>query len=557
MKTKILGLLLMIALIMPSCKDYFDYENNSLIKEDLVYSDYTYLKQVLANAYTQLPASFNRIDNGMLASATDEAEHAWDYSSIQSFNIGSWNSYSNPDDVWARQYQLIRRAYLFLQGTDTVKFRQFRYVDDVTYNRYTLELKQFRAQSRFLIAFSYFELFKRYGGVPIVDHLLAVDEDLNLPGNSVNDVVKFIVANCDSAIQVLPKLYDATNTGRATMGAAMALKCRTFLYAASPLHNNGSYNKALCDSAARIASAFIATTGTLKSTYALESNYGTLFTRKTNSKELIFERREGNSNGFEKANFPIGFDGAGVGATSPSQNLVDAYEMKTTGKPISDPTSGYVPTNPYLNRDPRLGFTVIWNNITFKGRPIELWTGGLDGKGKEKASKTGYYLKKYVDDNLNLLLNNTSRHCWYYFRLGEIYLNYAEAMNEAFGPADTRYGLSAVDAVNAIRLRAGMPAIMAADYPSADVLREKIRNERRIELAFEEHRSWDVRRWKIAESTLGADLRGMDIVKNADATFTYTPYVVEKRTFDVKMYYYPIPNAEILKENKLIQNTGW
>ena len=557
MKTKILGLLLMIALIIPSCKNYFDYENNSLLKEELVFSDYTMLKQVLASAYTQLPASFNRIDNGMLASATDESEHAWDYSTIQNFNNGSWNSFSNPDDVWTRQYQLIRRAYLFLNGTDTVTFKKFRYVDDVTYNRYVLELKQFRAQSRFLIAFSYFELLKRYGGVPVVNHLLSVDEDLNLPRSSVADVVKFIVANCDSAIKVLPKTYDATNTGRATMGAAMALKCRTYLYAASPLYNNGSYNKVLCDSAARIASAFIASTGSLKSTYALESNYGALFTRKVNSKELIFERRDGNANGYEKANFPIGFDGAGVGATCPSQNLVDAYEMKTTGKPISDPASGYDPANPYNNRDPRLGYTVIWNNSTFKGRPIELWTGGLDGKGKEKASKTGYYLKKYVDDNLNLLLNNTSRHCWYYFRLGEIYLNYAEAMNEAFGPADVRYGLSAVDAVNAIRLRAGMPALVAADYATADALREKIRNERRIELAFEEHRSWDVRRWKIAESTLGADLKGMDIVKNADASFTYTPYLVEKRTFLAKMYYYPIPNAEILKEKKLEQNTGW
>ena len=556
MKTKILGLLLMIAIIMPSCKDYFDYENNSLIKEDLVYSDYTYLKQVLANAYTQLPASFNRIDNGMLASATDESEHAWDYSSIQRFNNGSWNSYSNPDDVWAKQYQLIRRAYLFLQGTDTVKFRQFQYVDDVTYNRYTRELKQFRAESRFLIAFSYFELFKRYGGVPIVDHLLSVDEDLNLPRSSVNDVVKFIVANCDSAIKVLPKVYDATNTGRATMGAAMALKCRTFLYAASPLHNNGSYNKVLCDSAARIASAFIASSGTLKSTYALESNYRTLFTRKVDSKELIFERREGNLNSFEKANFPIGFDGAGVGATCPSQNLVDAYEM-TNGKPITDPTSGYNPADPYKNRDSRLGNTVILNNSIFKARPIECWTGGLDGKGKEKATKTGYYLKKYVDDNLNLLLNNTSRHCWYYFRLGEIYLNYAEAMNEAFGPNDARYGLSAIDAVNAIRKRSGMPNLVSTDYATAETLSEKIRNERRIELAFEEHRSWDVRRWKIAESILGADLRGMDIVKNADATFTFTPYVVEKRTFDAKMYYYPIPNSETLKQDKLTQNPGW
>ncbi len=557
MKTKISGLLLILVLVVSSCKNYFDFENSTLMKEEMVFSDYTLLKQVLANAYAQLPASFNRIDNGMLASATDESEHAWDYSAIQNFNTGSWNSFSNPDDVWSRQYQFVRRAYLFLHGADTVTFRQFKYVDDVTYNRYTLELKQFRAQARFLIAFSYFELFKRYGGVPIVNRLLSVDEDLDLPKSSIADVVKFIVANCDSAIRVLPKSYDATNTGRATLGAAMALKCRTFLYAASPLYNNGTYNKALCDSAARIASSFIATGGILKSTYALESNYGTLFTRKYNSLELIFERRDGNSNSFEKANFPIGFDGAGVGATCPSQNLVDAYEMKTTGKPISDPTSGYDPMNPYLNRDPRLGYTVIWNNSTFKARPIELWTGGLDGKGKEKASKTGYYLKKYVDDNLNLLLNNTSRHCWYFFRLGEIYLNYAEAMNEAFGPSDARYGLTAYDAVKAIRARAGMPALAATDYASADLLREKIRNERRIELAFEEHRSWDVRRWQIAESTLGADLRGMDIVKNSDATFTYTPYVVEKRVFLPKMYFYPIPDAEIIKEKKLIQNTGW
>lgn len=556
MKTRILGLFLIIALIMPACNDYFDYENNTLIKENLVFSDYTYINRALANAYTQLPASFNRIDNGMLASATDEAEHAWDYSTIQRFNNGSWDSYSNPDDTWSRQYQLIRRAYVFLNGTDTVTFRNFRYVDDVTYNRYTLELKQFRAQARFLIAFSYFELFKRYGGVPIADHLMSVDEDLDLPRNSVSEVVNFIVANCDSAIRILPKTYDGSNTGRATLGAAMALKCRIFLYAASPLYNNGSYNKALCDSAARIASAFISPAGSLKSTYSLQSNYGVLFTRTTNSKELIFERRDGNSNSYEKANFPIGFDGSGVGATCPSQNLVDAYEM-TNGKPITDPTSGYNPVDPYKNRDARLGFTIIINNSTFKGRPIQLWTDGLDGKGKEKASKTGYYLKKYVDDNLNLLQNNTSRHTWYYFRLGEIYLNYAEAMNEAFGPTDARYGLSAVDAVNAIRLRAGMPNLVAADYASADALREKIRNERRIELAFEEHRSWDVRRWKIAESTLGADLRGMDIVKNADATFTYTPYVVEKRVFLPKMYYYPIPNAEIIKDKKLEQNPDW
>jgi starch-binding outer membrane protein, SusD/RagB family len=554
MKAKISIIVVAVLFTCSACKDYFEYENQALLREGLVFSDYNYIKQILTNAYTQLPASFNRIDNGMLESASDDAEHAWDYSKIQLFNSGNWDAYNNPDDVWTRQYLAIRRANVFLNGTDTTSFREFRYVDDNTYNRYHAELKQFRGEARFLIGFFYFDLFKRYGGVPIVDRVLSINEDLNKPRNTVTQVVDFIVAQCDSSIKALPVSYDANNTGRAPKGAAYALKCRTLLYAASPLYNNGKYNAALCDQAAKTASEFL--TGSLKSTYALESSYSKLFTRNWTSKEMIFERREGNSNYFEKANFPIGFDGSGVGATSPSQNLVDAYEM-ANGKPITDPASGYNPLNPYNGRDPRLAQTIIVNNSIFSKRSIELWTGGLDGKGKEKASKTGYYLRKYQDDDLDLLQNRTSRHTWFYFRLGEIYLNYAEAMNEAYGPLDTKYGMSAVQAVNLIRTRAGMPVLQSADYATADVLRQKIRNERRIELAFEEHRSWDVRRWQIAESTLGADLRGMDIIKNADGTFKYTPYVVENRVFSPKMYYYPIPNAEILKEKNLVQNPGW
>ena len=554
MKAKKGILFIAVLLILSSCGDYFEYENQAFLKEKLVFSDYNYIKQVLTNAYTQLPVSFNGIDNGMLASASDEAEHAWDYSRIQLFNSGNWDAYNNPDDVWTKQYLAIRRANVFLNGTDTTSFREFQYVDDITYNRYHAELKQFRAEAKFLIGFFYFELLKRYGGVPIVNRVLAIDEDLNLPRNSVPEVVNFIVAQCDSAIKVLPLVYDANNSGRATKGTAYALKSRVLLYAASPLYNSGKYDVALCDQAAKAASEFL--TGSLKSTYALQTGYGSLFTRNWTSKEMIFERREANANYFEKANFPIGFDGSGVGATSPSQNLVDAYEM-ANGKAITDPSSGYNPADPYKNRDPRLAQTIILNNSTFSKRAIELWTGGLDGKGKEKASKTGYYLRKYQDDELDLLQNRTSRHTWYYFRLGEMYLNYAEAMNEAYGPLDSKYGLSAVAAVNAIRARAGMPVLQPADYASAEILREKIRNERRIELAFEDHRSWDVRRWKIAESTLGADLTGMDILKNADGTFKYTPYVVEKRVFAPKMYYYPIPNSEILKQKNLVQNSGW
>jgi hypothetical protein len=274
------------------------------------------------------------------------------------------------------------------------------------------------------------------------------------------------------------------------------------------------------------------------------------------SNEVIFERRYPASNTFETLNYPIGYQSGKTG-TCPTQNLVDAYEMKN-GTPF-DWNNPVHAANPYSDRDPRLQMTIIVNNSIWKTTNVQLWEGGANGKPIYHASKTGYYLKKYVDESLNLTTGLTSAKQWIYFRLSETYLNYAEAMNEAFGPASAdTLKTTAIQAINAVRTRAGvaMPAILAT--VTKEQLREKIRNERRIELAFEDHRYWDVRRWMIAESTLGATIRGVNITKKEDGTFTYVPFDLEKRVFSLKMYLYPIPQSEIIKGNGNIeQNPGW
>jgi len=345
----------------------------------------------------------------------------------------------------------------------------------------------------------------------------------------------------------------AKETGRATKGAALALKARVLLYAASPLHNTEN-DVTLWQNAAKAAKAVIDL-----NTYALASSYTAVVNNPslTPGPELIFERREAASNGFERRNFPIGYEGGGTG-TCPTQNLVDAYEMSNTGLPITDPASRYNPLQPYSFRDPRLRATIIYNGTTWKSKQVETFAGGKNGLPITNATKTGYYLKKYVIEAINLDPKlgavTTREHTWTLFRYGEILLNYAEAMNEAYGPTNASdMGLTALQAVNFIRKRAGMPNFSATLSP--DAFRTKLRNERRVELAFEDHRFWDTRRWKIGEET--KDIYAINITRNANLSLNYEVKLLEIRPFEERMYLYPIPQSELFKNNKLIQNTGW
>ncbi len=551
--------------LLQSCTDFFSFDETSALTEDMVFQGVGSQRNFLFNIFSYLPRMDNSVGNSMLDCASDDAEYINDFSSIQRFNSGNITVSLNPDDRWTHNYAGIQKCNKFLEkatveSLDTYKNNNNKDRDGQGYYPLVLKnLQYLRAEARFLRAFFYFELIKRYGGVPIITSSDSINFDakkISLTRNTFHECVGFIVTELNKTIPDLAYIHDTSDgllgqTGRATYGAGLALKSRLLLYAASPLFNPDN-DPELWEKAAGAAHDLLRE----KSRYELEYTYGTLFLTQ-NSTELIFERRIPDSNTFERDNFPIGYDGGNTG-TCPSQNLVDAYEMRSTGLPIHAEGSGYNENNPYQGRDPRLTETVLYNTSFWSGREVQTWNGGLDAPPIQNASKTGYYLKKYLNQNVKIGSgqNITQRHTWYLFRMGEIYLNFAEAANELMDNPDqkTEWGMSARDAVNVIRKRARMP-----NFPEGmtkEAFREKLRNERRVELAFEGHRFWDVRRWNIGKETLGADLRGVVVEKISNNQYRYTYKVVEKRYFDDKMNLYPIPYAETIKAG-LQQNPGW
>lgn len=529
--------------------NFLSYDETTHYSKEDVFTDFGRTKSFLTSIYSRLPEGFNSVGEAMRTSASDDAEEIWDLADVQKFNDGSWSAIQTLDAQWSNMYSGIRAANRFLEETEGQTFEDRRFNAD--YDQMMEEFVLFPYQARFLRAFFYFELIKRYGNVPLITEVLDIDEANSVQPAPFEEIVEFIISECDSIAPHLPVNYTTVpnqETGRATRGAAMALKARTLLYAASPLHNpEGEIKKW---EAAAVASKAIIDS----SWYALLNNYGNIPNNRNNS-ELILGRRLGESNSFERSNFPIGFEGAEPG-TAPTQNLVDAYDMQSTGLNIDDPGSGYDPANPYQDRDPRLSQTVIFNNSQWKGQTVEIWNGGRNGPPRERATKTGYYLKKHVIEGINLAPTNTTTqiHTWVLFRYGEVLLNYAEAMNEAYGPDNSAgMGITAREAVNLIRDRSNMP-----DFPAGMTqgeFRRKLRNERRVELAFEDHRFWDIRRWKIGPST--TEIYGMDITRESDGSFTYQKKLVETRVWENKMYLYPIPQSEVFKNEALGQNPEW
>lgn len=567
---KFTGLTVAIIVVLSTfvgCSHYLDREIESNYREDEVFVNYERMSEAGYGVYAFLfgQFGFHRIDNAMLASASDEADHADINSLIQKFNLGTWTAVENPESAWQHFYQGIRRANLFLENSINYKEIVFRdTLDADNKSKYEYDVRDIawlRAEVRFLRAYYHFELIKRYGGVPIMTTTKYSAEELNSLGRQSFDAcVEFIKSECDSLLPHLKDTWVGFDSdkwrGRVTKGASLALKARLLLYAASPLHNP-SNDIEKWEHAAEAAHDIIA-----MNRYGLHSDYRALFrlgNGADGNTEVIFAQQGWNRNDFEKMNYPIGYTQGGQGSTSPSQNLVDAYEMKATGVPITEPGSGYDPQNPYQGRDPRLGFSILTNDTQFKGRPVEAWIGGLDGLGKRKATTTGYYLRKFVDENLDLARNESSVHTWLLFRYAEVLLNFAEAMNEAYGPEATNgYSMSAKAAVDRIRRRTGVEMPILPPGLSQQEMRERIQNERRVELAFEEHRFFDVRRWKIAEETENLPIMAMQITRNSDGSFDYLVVKAENRVFEEKMYLYPIPEMEVLKSGgALTQNTGW
>jgi starch-binding outer membrane protein, SusD/RagB family len=556
--------LFFIAVVMTSLLwscDFLNYSETAYYKQDEIFYYQDRTQQILNNIYSYLPKDFNSVDGAIRSSATDDAVDVWDISDIQKFNDGSWNSTVTLDDNWSNFYLGIRTANVFIKEAPGLTFPETiwnqGYSDGMkAYNVYPYE-------ARFLRAFYFGELIKRYGNVPLDTVALTADEANKISTTSYDDIVKFIVRECNAVKIKLPVTFStfiSTQTGRATKGAAMALKARTLLYAASPLHNpTNDVTKWIA--AAQASKELI---DTLSATYTPLAAYTTAF-NNLSSKELILERRQADDRAFEVSNTAVGFIGGNTG-TCPSQNLVDSYEMKTSGKGISEAGSGYDPANPYATtgvaaRDPRLAMTVLYNGAIWRTPlTVQAYYGGLNGPPTANTTKTGYYLKKYLVESISLDPVNpgTAKHNWVIYRYSEVLLNYAEAMNEAYGPDVAGPGslanLTARAAVNIVRARTGvaMPAFPAGMTQAA--FSDKLRNERRVELAFEDHRFWDLRRWKIGPST--TVIRGMNITNNS-GVLTFTPKVVETRVWDDRMYLYPIPQTELFINHNLLQNPGW
>lgn len=556
----------LVLFALTNCQDLNYDETTGNTKQD-VFEDIARSKQFVSGIYAYLPTDYNSVDVAMRSSATDESEHVLDISEIQRFNEGSWSAVQGLDNVWSNMYAGIRACNVYLKESEGKTFPDQQYTN--TYKNLIDQYNNYQYEVRFLRAFFYFELVKRYKNVPLIKTVLTPAEAVNVEQATFEEVVDFIVNECTETAAKLPVNYTSfalvNETGRITKGAALALKARMLLYAASPLHNINQ-DVTLWQKAADAAREIILLAPTAN--YILPNSYGSNFIMLAASPttETILERRVAASSDFERRNTPIGFEGGSTG-TCPTQNLVDAYEMAANGRPITDPRNltRYNPLNPYGGRDSRMDQTIMRNRSVWQGIEIQPFVNGVHGAPKINASKTGYYLRKHLIETININPNlgavTTREHNWILFRYAEVLLNYAEAMNEAYATPQTQPpggGLTALEAVNIVRRRANGSGFVFPNGMTKDAFRAKLRNERRIELAFEDHRFWDIRRWKIGNET--KEIYGVKIIKDETNSFgfTYENFLLETRVYEDRMNIYPIPQSEILKSNgKIKQNDGW
>ena len=547
MKIRTIISALVIALVSSACSDFLDTSIDRNSTGQTIQTNYSSIWGFGRAFYTPLGYGFGMIDSNIFATASDEAQQTSAQSNVIYFNKGMLNENVNPLFTYYRNYyEGIRAANFFLDyvgdGKGEALLAQNRNLvtDKVNYERDLQSLAWFKAEAHIARAYYYAELAKMYGGVPIVES--HIDDGTMVSRSSYEEVVDYIVNEVDTYKDSLAVNWDKfkDREGRFTLGVALAIKARTLLYAASPLHNPEN-DLTKWEAAAAAANELIQHDSL---NYSLDPSYGSYFVGQSplTSPETIYAVRRAQSNSMEKNNYPIATQGGKSGAT-PTHNLVAAYEY--TGTPD--------PSNPYANRDPRLAASVVTNGSTWNGRTIDQAPGGTDDMANANASKTGYYLKKFLTDNLNLQQGQVAQHNWVAYRYGEILLNYAEAMNEAYGPDAVPAGftMSARQALQMVRDRASnkLPKVIAADQAS---FREAVKHERRVELAFEDHRYWDLLRWKDAMDVLNKPVLGVAVTRNGEG-WSYEVQEVATRTFYEKNYYLPFLRSEIENSNNTLE----
>lgn len=541
---------LAVILTLFSCKKYEDQPldmNGVDIYFDPQDKNGDLASQFLNNLYTNLPKPGSvRIGLAVLDAATDDAGSSSLNSTIENMAIGKWTALSNGDDNYADSYAGIRNANLLLAHVDTVPIL-------------ALTKSYWKAEARFIRAMCYFELIKRYGGVPLIgNRVLTLANNLYPARNSYDSCVSYIAAECDSLKTLLrPDPVADLDLGRVTQASAYALKSRLLLYAASPL-NNPTGDMAKWQAAADEAKALMD-----KKLFSLVADFNNVFVVRKNT-EVILSYQRALTTDLEVNFAPIGYlaPNASNGYLSPSQNLVDAFPS-ANGRAINDiGNNTYNAALPYTNRDPRLAKTVFTNGATWLKRAIQTYEGGMDKpSGTVRQTRTGYYMRKFLADMSASTAYSNQSHNYIIFRYAETLLNYAEAINETGNQAEAFKQLAA------LRLRAGIPIGTTVGYQyglkttmTQTEMRTAVQLERRLELAFEEHRFNDLRRWKLAESVMNNQpLLGTIITKDpVTGLLTYTPSTLLTMFFTApKMYLEPIPYSEIQKNTNLVQNPGW
>ncbi|MBO4465449.1 MAG: RagB/SusD family nutrient uptake outer membrane protein [Bacteroidales bacterium] len=538
----------------------FDETSGDYTREDM-YKTFSNVKAMMTNVYGYMPdKDIMAVSSAMRECGSDDAEYADPDASVQLFGNGNWSAVSTVDTKWDL-YNAIRSANEFLESVKTVDLSIYR--NESKYENQMAQLRLYPYQARVLKAFYLFELARRYGDIPVPEKMLTIDEANSIPKTPFDQVIDYIVEECDTCAKYLPKSYMNSvldnDYGRATKGFAMALKSRALLYAASPLHNpEGNTDK--WKAAAKAALDLIN-----ENIYSLDAKF---LDDIVASPEVIFCIMRDSDYTFEKYNFPVRFTygrRTSMAGTYPTQNLVDAFQT-LGGYDITLGANGWVTddpdfdiTKPYDGRDPRFARTILANGMEFKKSTIETFVGGQDYSATRSGlcTVTGYYLKKFVDPATSFVRESEyeCKHQRVVFRYAEILLSYAEAANECLGPdaTDADLTMSARTALNKVRANATMPNVTVAGI---DDFRKAVQREWRVEFAFEDHRFWDVRRWKIGQATQ-TQINGVNIVKDG-ANLQYSLKNVETRTWAEKMYLYPIPQSELFcNPNLKPQNAGW
>lgn len=597
-----------VLLAMSSCSDYLDIAPNSKMPEEEVFRDPAKFKKFQTHIYSYLSGrsygegqgssqwaswmygGLGRFQTGSFDGMTDLGKATRDLASTNKWTKGDWGLSSGTlqevELPYTEGYRAIRSCNLVIENIDKVE------------NLTNEERNNYLGEVIFLRGFFYFEMIKRYGGVPYIDHVLTLDDELDLPRDTYEYCVEKICQDFDDAAELLPLKRTDADWGRVTKGAALAYKARTLLYAASPL-NNDTWET---DRTKWVAAAKAAKTVMDLNVYQLNSmdEWENMFFGVTN-KEVIFQRLEDAWKFEDNTRYgwtpPYYWNGApGIGTkearsttTAPTQNFVDMFEMEDgavpikLGKdynglnPIINPESAYSDEHMYENRDPRFYKTVVYNgmmrwfNPSQEPKPMQLWGNYLDGDdayGENIAQvgvdfNTGYLNRKMWPPQFYAGSTESVLVPWIFFRYAEIYMIYAEAMNEAYGPDtnDPAEGLqmTARDALNVIRNRGyKINRDVKVAVGDKEGLRERIMNENAVEFWLEEHRFWDVVRWKKGVELFNTAIycAVIDADENGN-TVKVNRRVLEQHVFRDYMHRYPLPTSEVEKSDNLVQNPGW